>query len=156
LSDEQEQVEALLAQARRTKNYDVRIRLAEEAVRLADLHNDEWLAFKARGVLVEAGTFGGCPDKALVAFTWRRARVRKAPERFDRMLLLWEQKWVVARLTSFRHMPLQRVRGTRVVHAPSMCKSPQALRGGQDEQVSVVAVRCRPGGAPGAAGMRGR
>ena len=43
----------------------------EEAVRIADAHNDEELGFDARQQLIQAATFGGAPDVSLVALAYR-------------------------------------------------------------------------------------
>lgn len=88
---------------------EARVRLLEEAVRLADAHGDVSLAYDVREELIEAATFGGFPDKALVAFAWCRGQQKKNPERFDEAALLWKQKWVVSRLDEFPHISRQRI-----------------------------------------------
>jgi hypothetical protein len=86
-----------------------KVALLEEAVRLADTHQDVPCAYWTRGDLVKAGTFGGQPEKALVAFTWRLAQSDRAPEQFPPEELLWEFKWVVDSLGGFPQISRQQV-----------------------------------------------
>ncbi len=99
-----EQVQLLLERAERLEPGEARVMALEEAARLADAHGDVPLAFEVRDSLIDAATFGGFPDKALVAFAWCRAQQQKDPSRFDAESLLWKQKWVVGRLTDFPHV----------------------------------------------------
>ncbi|HEX8702338.1 MAG TPA: hypothetical protein VF815_26125 [Myxococcaceae bacterium] len=107
--DWREQVEELLGRASRMKHGEAKVMALEEAARLADTHGDVELAFEVRAELIDAGTFGGFPDKALVAFAWCRGQAKKDPERFDSSLLLWKQKWVVGRLDDFPHVTLKQI-----------------------------------------------
>ncbi len=108
--DWREQVEELMARASRMKAGEAKVMALEEAARLADTHSDVELAFEVRDALIDAATFGGFPDKALVAFAWCRGQAKKDPERFDTSMLLWKQKWVVARLDDFPHVTLKQIR----------------------------------------------
>ncbi|WP_224366063.1 hypothetical protein [Hyalangium versicolor] len=107
--DWREQVDELRNRAARMRHGEVKVQTLEEAVRLADTHGDLDLAFELRDELVDAATFGGFPDKALVAFAWCRAQTKKNPERFDSDSLLWKQKWVVGRLDDFPHISLKQI-----------------------------------------------
>ncbi len=107
--DWREQVDELLARATRLKHGEAKVMALEEAVRLADTHGDLDLAFEVRDELIDAATFGGFPDKALVAFAWCRAQAKKNPERFETDLLLWKQKWVVGRLDDFPHITRKQI-----------------------------------------------
>jgi hypothetical protein len=108
--DWREQVEALLGRASRMKYGEAKVMVLEEAARLADVHGDLDIAFEVRDQLIDAATFGGFPDKALVAFAWCRGQAKKNPERFDSSMLLWKQKWVVGRLDDFPHVTLKQIR----------------------------------------------
>ena len=108
--DWREQVEELLERAGRLGHGETKVMTLEEAVRLADTHSELELAFEIRNELIDAATFGGFPDKALVAFAWCRAQAKKNPERFESELLLWKQKWVVGRLDDFPHISLKQIR----------------------------------------------
>lgn len=107
--DWREQVEELLGRAARLRHGEAKIMALEEAVRLADSHGDLDLSFETRDSLMDAATFGGFPDKALVAFAWCRAQAKKNPDRFESSLLLWKQKWVVGRLDDFPHISLKQI-----------------------------------------------
>ncbi|SEU14571.1 hypothetical protein [Stigmatella erecta] len=98
------QVEELQARAARQRPGEAKVMALEEAARMAEVHGDLALAFEVRDALIDAATFGGYPDKALVAFAWCRAQQKKHPDRFDDGLLLWKQKWVVGRLDEFPHI----------------------------------------------------
>jgi hypothetical protein len=93
--DYAQQVEVLLASTWAFDNGPAKVALLEEAVRLADAHNDDELGFRARLELITAATFGGAPDVAMVAFAWCVARADAEPERFAMHRLLWMYKWVL-------------------------------------------------------------
>jgi tetratricopeptide (TPR) repeat protein len=77
---------------------DEEVRALEAAARLADHHSDLVRAYEARELLISAASFGGQPDRALVAFAWCRAQSRKDPERFSERSLLWSNKWIIGAL----------------------------------------------------------
>jgi tetratricopeptide (TPR) repeat protein len=107
--DWREQVEELMDRAARLRHGEAKVMTLEEAARLADTHGDLELAFTVRDELIDAATFGGFPDKALVAFAWCRAQAKKNPERFEPEMLLWKQKWVVGRLDDFPHVSRKQI-----------------------------------------------
>src|SRR4028118_2006681 len=65
-----EQVRELFFQSYYLEDGDSKIMLLEEAVRLADICGDFALQYDARDYLINAATFGGAPEKALVAYSW--------------------------------------------------------------------------------------
>lgn len=83
--------------------------LLEQAVKLADSHNEIELAFKARQELVRVATFSGHPDKVIVGFSWCLAQHDKNPGKFDEWLLLWEYKWVILAVIKFPQIPLKKI-----------------------------------------------
>ncbi|MBY0456190.1 MAG: hypothetical protein K2V38_02515, partial [Gemmataceae bacterium] len=89
------QVEALVGAASALDPGAAKIAVLEEAVRVADTHNDIDLGFAVREELIHAATFGGRPDVSMVAFAWCLARYDKEPDRFDPSGLLWKYKWVL-------------------------------------------------------------
>jgi hypothetical protein len=109
--DWREQVRALLGRAERLEPGEAKVMALEEAARLADAHGDVPLAYEVRDALIEAATFGGFPDRALVAFAWCRGQQQRDPERFSADLLLWKQKWVVGRLDEFPHVSRKQIEG---------------------------------------------
>jgi hypothetical protein len=108
--DWREQVAELRERAEQLHHGEARVQAYEEAVRLADAHGDVGLAYELRDGLIDAATFGGFPDKALVAFAWCRGQQKKDPERFHPVALLWKQKWVVGRLDEFPHISRKQIR----------------------------------------------
>ncbi|RKG90726.1 hypothetical protein [Corallococcus terminator] len=109
MGDWRQQVEALREQAEGLPEGDAKVRTLEEAVRLADTHGDVPLGYALRDGLIDAATFGGFPDKALVAFAWCRGQQKKDPQRFDPEDMLWKQKWVVGRLDEFPHISRKQI-----------------------------------------------
>ncbi len=107
--DWREQAEALFEEADGLAEGESKVRLLEEAVRLADAHKDVGLAYRLRDTLIDAATFGGFPDKALVAFAWCRGQQKKDPKRFDPEEMLWKQKWVVGRIKEFPHITRKQI-----------------------------------------------
>jgi hypothetical protein len=96
-----QQIEDLLEQAASYSHGPEEIDLLEQAVRLADTHQLLEYGFDARKRLMTAATFGGAPEKALVAFTWCIGQCDQNPDDFDSGDLLWEYKWVVSGLKQF-------------------------------------------------------
>ncbi len=103
------QVEALRERAAELEAGDAKVKLLEEAVRLTDAHGAVDVAYEVRNELIDAATFGGFPDKALVAFAWCRGQQKKNPERYNAEELLWKQKWVVGRLNEFPHISRKQI-----------------------------------------------
>lgn len=79
-----------------------KISLLEQAVRLADTHNDDEEAFDARKELMQAAVFSGKSDVFLNAFAWCLAKCDADAETFPHDNLLWEFKWA---FTSIGYLP---------------------------------------------------
>lgn len=107
--DWREQVKHLLGRAERLDPGEAKVMALEEAARLADAHGDVPLAYEVRDALIDAATFGGFPDRALVAFSWCRGQQSRDPERYSPEQLLWKQKWVVGRLDEFPHISRKQI-----------------------------------------------
>jgi tetratricopeptide (TPR) repeat protein len=103
------QVQALLDRAARLEPGEAKVMALEEAARLADAHGEVAVAYDVRDALIDAATFGGFPDRALVAFAWCRGQQQKDPRRFPVEPLLWKQKWVVGRLDEFPHITRRQI-----------------------------------------------
>ena len=76
-----------------------RISLLEEAIRLADLEQNEETAFEMRILLIQDCIFFGQQLKALTAFSWCIARVRE--DKFDLDEIIWEYKWICSVCSDF-------------------------------------------------------
>tara|TARA_R110002072_G_scaffold51190_5_gene137057 strand:+ start:21 stop:1115 length:1095 start_codon:yes stop_codon:yes gene_type:complete len=107
----EEDPEWLLQRAEELDRGPEQVGLIEEAIRLADLRQDEDLGFEARVQLIEAGTFAGYPEQVMVAFSWCLARCDKDSERFDERGLLWQYKWVALHLPNFPQVPRAKIEG---------------------------------------------
>lgn len=106
-TDHAGQVDRLLAQANALPHGPTRIELCEEAARIADLHNDPDLAYRAREELVEAACFGGRPDLLIVGFSWCLSTFDKDDGgNISAFQLLWRMKWVVGALPKFPEIEL--------------------------------------------------
>ena len=83
------------------ENGPAKCSVLEEITRQADRLGDREAGYEARLNLVQAATFSGYPDKALVAFSWCLSQADQDPERFDEQDLLWKYKWITDSLTGF-------------------------------------------------------
>lgn len=80
----------------------VRVRLLEEAIRLADTQQDDERAAGFRDTLITESISAGLPDRALVAFTWLRNQARaREPGSALPSMLLWKLKWMAEELPYF-------------------------------------------------------
>lgn len=96
-----QRVHQLLGDAFEFEYGPAQIALLEQAVALADAHNDVDLGYDVRQQLIEAAIFGGSPDLALVAFAWCVARSDEDPEHFDPENLYWKYKWMATAAVKF-------------------------------------------------------
>jgi hypothetical protein len=99
--DDRDQIDELLDRATGMRPGPTQVALTEEAVNLADHHNDVEAGFQARLEHVSATLFAGLPDRMLVAFSWMLAQFDRDPHAFDAHRLLWQYKWVVNALPDF-------------------------------------------------------
>lgn len=96
-----EQVRDIFWQAHRLEDGDAKIALLEEAVRLADICGDFKLQCTTRELLINAGTFGGAHEKALVAYSWMLAQYDRRPQDVDEWHVLWQYKWILDSIVNF-------------------------------------------------------
>lgn len=109
--DHLKQIDTLLGEARSLPHGPARLALLEEAVHLADAHQDLDQGFRLRESLVETATFGGFPEKLLVAFSWRLAQCDRYPERFNERDLLWQYKWAMGQARQFSQVSRGQIEG---------------------------------------------
>ncbi len=100
-SDHESKINELMYEACTLPHGPTKVSLMEEAVRLADLHNDFYLAYDTRNELMEAALFSGRVDLLLVHFAWCLAAFDKEPDDFDDHDLLWKYKWVIHQTLEF-------------------------------------------------------
>lgn len=108
-TDYREQIEELRDQAYVLPEGPSKLAFLEEAVRLADVHQDVVLGDEIRKDLINAATFSGFPEKALVAFSWRLAQRDRDPQKFPERDILWEYKWIADSLTDFPQISRQQI-----------------------------------------------
>jgi len=87
-----------------------RIATLEEMARRADLQKDMEHAVRARTEIVNAGTWSGNYEKALIAFNWLLAQYDRDPESVpDISHLMWMYKWIIGELYHFPQIPLKQI-----------------------------------------------
>ena len=109
MSDHESQIQELRFKAWGLPNCPTKVSLLEEAVRIADLHNDIECGYDLRQDLIEAATFSGRIDVLMVAFSWCVAQYDRDPERFDEHDLLWKYKWALADAPDFPQVSRQQI-----------------------------------------------
>jgi hypothetical protein len=109
MSEHLQQIMELRFKAWELPNCPTKVALLEEAIRIADLHNDIDEAYNLRQELMEAATFSGRIDLLLVTFAWSLAQFDRDPERFDEWDLLWKYKWVVGQAPDFPQISRKQV-----------------------------------------------
>src|SRR5687768_161210 len=103
------QIDDLMDQAAGLGDTPVRLALEEEAVRIADTHQDISVGFDLRHNVIRTATFCGCAEKALVAFAWMLAQCDRDPDRFPESNLMWRYKWILGSLDDFPQITLQQI-----------------------------------------------
>jgi tetratricopeptide (TPR) repeat protein len=109
MADLTDQIEELLSRAEEFDDGLTKIAIIEEAVNLAETHQNLDEAFRARCELVRAAIMGGRPDLAIVAYTWVLARSDEDPERFHDPHLLWRFKWIIDKAPHFPSITRQQI-----------------------------------------------
>lgn len=104
-----EQLDELQSEAWGLEASPAKVAILEQAVKLADSLEDLDESFNLRQQLVEAATFGGVDDRALVAFAWCLAQSDKDPDRFPEEDLLWKYKWVLAGISDFPGVSVEKI-----------------------------------------------
>jgi hypothetical protein len=110
--DPSERVRLLCSEASRMTDGPQKVEILEEAVRIADLHQDLELSYDARQALIEGAMFSGFPDRMLVAYAWCLAQFDRDPERFDAHHIHWCYKWVLSVLDLFPGVSRAKIEAT--------------------------------------------
>lgn len=101
MSDHVAEIEKLMAEADGLKDGPAKAAILEQAVAIADTHQDVKLGYAARKKLLPACLDSGQPDLMLVAYSWCLAQCDRDPSQFDLDDILWEYRWVVSEMTTF-------------------------------------------------------
>ncbi len=129
------QVDELLYEAAGLEDGPSKIALLEEAVRVADTHGDGYRGYEVRQQLIHTATFGGYPEKALVAFTWCLAQCDREREGRLDYTMMWKYKWVANRLVNFPQIPREQMESVFEDMAKRYRKAGAAMR-------AVHKIRC--------------
>lgn len=113
MSDWHDELESINQQAEALDYGDARTALREQAVRLADHHQDLDAAFATRIDFIDDATFSGHSEKALVAFAWCEGQCKRDPARFDESRIGWSSKHVIENVLD--HVQIPRAQIDRVL-----------------------------------------
>jgi tetratricopeptide (TPR) repeat protein len=102
-------IDELLDNASSLPEGPTKIAMIEEAVRIADLHQDSQLGFRARLSAIDAMAFGGRSDLELAHFAWCLAKIDNEPEQFSIHSLIWKYKWIVPLAAENPRVPYDRL-----------------------------------------------
>lgn len=109
MSDLPRDVAEVLAEASALNDGPAKVELLQEAVRLADAHNDVGAGFQARLRLQEAALVCGSADVLLVAYTWCLSQAEREPDRFGLYQVLWRYRWAIVYLPTFPAIPRSKI-----------------------------------------------
>lgn len=101
--------EDLMMEAYGLPNSAAKMALLERAAELADLAGNVEAGYEAREEIVEAGSFGGFPLKAIVAYSWQLGQYDRNPEDFNAHTLHWNYKWIIDDVPSFPDVPAEQI-----------------------------------------------
>ena len=108
--DHFEQVSRLMVEASKLSDGPAKVGTIEEAVAVADSHQDLDLAFEVRKTLLGACLSADHSELMLVTFTWCLAQHDRDPGRFPLECILFEFRWVVSSLPTFPEITLAKIR----------------------------------------------
>jgi hypothetical protein len=102
----------MLDQAADMSDSPEKVTWLEATIRQAELEQNTEVAFEARDELIDAATWSGQAEKAMLAFAWCLNYFDSlAPEARDWWQsenLLWRYKWILASLENFPHITAER------------------------------------------------
>ena len=111
MTDYRAQIDELQMEANCLPDGPTALALLEEAVRIADSHNDTELGYELRQDLIRTATFSGRHDVSMVAFAWCVAQYDRNPENYDEHDLLWKYKWIVGNSSEVHTISRQQIEG---------------------------------------------
>ena len=102
----------ILENAQTLEEGPAQISLCEEAVRIADIEGDDYCKMVARMQFIQAASFGGAPDKVVVAFSWCLSQYDKFTEEFEEFEydIMWTFKWILDHICDFPNVPREKIR----------------------------------------------
>ena len=124
-------VDQLLDSAQQLPDCDEKVAILEEAVRIFDSRGDEEEGYNTRMQLVEAATWSGHSERALVAFSWCLTRLDRMDDlsRQQRQPgILWYFKWILNAATDFPSIQRNRIHGLEADFARRVEEAGYSLR----------------------------
>ena len=101
MADHVAEIEKLMGEAEGLKDGPAKAAILEQAVAIADTHQDVKRGYAARKKLLPACLDSGQPDLMLVAYSWCLAQCDRDPSQFNMDDILWEYRWVVSEMPTF-------------------------------------------------------
>jgi len=95
------QIRTIMDRAGMVSHTPAAVMLVEQAIAIADSHQDAHKGFELRREMIEEACFTGQPDRMIVAFSWCLALCDRDPDNFHDEDILWQYKWVLNNLTGF-------------------------------------------------------
>lgn len=130
------QLDALWSEARDLEHSPAKVAILEQAVQLADALKDVDARYRTREELIEAATFGGVADRALVAFAWCLAQCDKDPDSYPEDDLLWQYKWILNDITEYPTVSLEKIRAMQADFERRLRRNGHGLRSYYELRVS--------------------
>jgi hypothetical protein len=128
MTEYQQQIRKLVNEANQLEHCLTQVNLLESAIQIADSHGDIEKGFWLRTKLIEAATFSGYVEKALVAFPWCLAQSDRDPQKFPESQLLWRYKWICEELPKFPQVSREQIQATLMDFADRYKRSGTSLR----------------------------
>jgi hypothetical protein len=113
-----DEIDELLISAYDAPRGPVRLAFLEQAMNIADQHNDLHQGYTTRQDIIQCAVFTGAPEKALPAFSWCLAQSDKHPDKFVASTggfsedLMWQFKWMVENLPFFPQVTRAQIEAT--------------------------------------------
>src|SRR5262245_33567715 len=104
-----DRIDELVSEAEDLESGPAQVALFEQAVQLADLHQNIPAGFETRMRLIDAAMVAGQPQLMLVAFSWCLSQCDRFPEEFNGEALLWKHRWVVFSLPLFPQVSREQI-----------------------------------------------
>jgi hypothetical protein len=108
VTDHRTSILQLIEEARQLSEPE-QVAALEEAVALADAHQDVEMGYDVRLELMNASLNCGKADTLLVAFSWCAGMAERFPDQFDTQRVLWWNRWAVIYAPTFPSIAAERI-----------------------------------------------
>lgn len=103
------EIDELIERAELLPHGDSKVRILEQAIRLADHRQNLTAGFKARKELVECSSFSGHWELIPLHFSWLLSTADQNPDQFSPLEILWDYLGAVQSLTFFPQIPKSQI-----------------------------------------------